>query len=93
MCGDWRRGVQVDVWGLTSRAIVGAREAFIWTAAHIVSWLALSPSPAAFRKAQAIGVVERWARAGVRVCVYVCVFVCVCVWVWVCEDTCVCLCG
>jgi hypothetical protein len=63
------RWTQVDLWEASSRVIVGAREAFIWTAAHIVSWLALSTSPASFRRTQATGVVERWGgcvRAALR---------------------------
>jgi hypothetical protein len=43
------------------RVVVSAREALIWIAAHIVSWLALSPSPASFRRSQAIGIVDRFA--------------------------------
>ena len=51
--------VRMGAWEFWSGLIIGAREGFIWVAAHIVSWLALSTSPASFRRTQAIGVVER----------------------------------
>ncbi len=95
------RWTQVDLWEASSRVIVGAREAFIWTAAHIVSWLALSTSPASFRRTQATGVVERCGgcvRAALRVrvcswfeCVAECVCDCVCACVRVCACVCVCV--
>ena len=54
----------MSLWEASSRVIVSAREGFIWVTAHIVSWLALSKSPAGFRRSQALGIVDRCLGAG-----------------------------